>query len=147
MKGHKKMKKFFRFAFILSFSVSILWPSYLRNKEYERLTIKKLEEGEIVSSVQPITYSRTHKCEVMGLIHAPIEKVWDNEGFWELTSFENNSETTLAVYTLYVDLGISLPKKIIGNGMKGIPNIISSLRQGVHNNVHSEKSYDKKRGD
>ncbi len=236
------MKKLFRFAVILSFSFLSLWPSLLRNNEDERLSIQRLKEGEIVSSVQSISNSRTHKCEVMGLINAPIENVWDiicdynsydefmpritvaflvhpkiitlwqdqniknwnqfeahltkyrtessgdnllyfynrfkmpwplkdrhfvlrterfpeifksqwveiigntrvNEGSWELTSFENNYEMTLAVYTLYVDLGISLPKKIIENGMKGIPDIISSLRQHVHNNLCNEKLHDKK---
>ncbi len=241
MKGNKKAKKLIRFAIILSLTLSTLWPCSSGNKEIERLTIQRLKNREIVSSVQPIPDSKTHRCEVKGLIYAPIEKVWDvisnynsydkfmprtpkaflvhpkiltlwqnqniknwnkfekllvqykieacgdnpfyfynrfrmpwplqdryfilkterfpqiyksqwveiigntqvNEGSWELRSFENEPETTLAVYTLYVDPGIALPGAILKAGMKGIPVIIHSLRQRVEYTLQNEKSYDK----
>ena len=238
------MKKLLRFVFILIFSLPSLWPSLVSKNEHEKLTNLKLKEGEIVSSVQLISHSKTHKCEVIGLINAPVEDVWNiicdynnydkfmpqitvsfivhpqilslwqdqniknwnrfekllteyrtetsednplyfynrfempwplkdrhfvlktekfpeiyksqwieiigntrvNEGCWELMAYENNPDITLAVYTLHVDLGISLPRKIIENGMKGIPVMISSLRQRIQNNLHFEKPYDYKKG-
>jgi hypothetical protein len=61
-----------------------------------------------------------------------------NEGSWELTSLENDSEMTLAVYTLYIDPGIALPKKILQTGMKGISEIMSSLRLRVADSAQTE---------
>lgn len=38
---------------------------------------EKLVRGKIISSVEMLPGSKTHKCQAMGIVYYPIEKVWE----------------------------------------------------------------------
>jgi hypothetical protein len=62
---------------ILSFIV--LSPLFSQSQQDLRLTEKmeeKLVRGEIISSVEQLPDSETHKCQTMGIVYYPIEEVW-----------------------------------------------------------------------
>ena len=71
-----KMKALFRLAITLSLVSSALWPSSIEYKSFNTLTLQRLAEGEILSFIQLLPDSKTHRCELMGLIQAPIQIVW-----------------------------------------------------------------------
>ena len=223
------MKTFFLLFLYLGLLASSLQAFSTGMESLDGLTRERLKEGEIISTVELVPGTKTHRCEVMGIIRAPKDNVWDvisdynrysqfmpltpvaflvnpeaqnlwqgqsstnwnrfekelmkhkldvagknplyfynrfkmpwplkdrqfvlktekfpeiytsrwvevfgntrvNKGSWVLVSFEGRKDVTLAIYTLYVDLGISIPVKIIQSGMKGLPEIIRSLRQRI----------------
>jgi hypothetical protein len=71
------MKALFRLAVILSLVSSALWPSSIEYKSFDATTLQKLVAGEILSHIQLLPNSKTYRCELMGLIQAPIHEVWE----------------------------------------------------------------------
>jgi hypothetical protein len=61
-----------------------------------------------------------------------------NRGSWQLKSFENDPENTLAIYILYIDPGLFLPQPLIQKGMKKLPEVIRSLRHHILENEYRE---------
>jgi hypothetical protein len=72
-----KMKALIRLAIALSVVSPALWSSSIEYKNFDTTTLQKLAEGEIFSYIQLLPNSKTHRCELMGLIQAPIQTVWN----------------------------------------------------------------------
>lgn len=71
------MKALIRLAIALSLVSPALWPTSIEYKNFDTTTLQKLAEGEILSYIQLLPNSKTHRCELMGLIQAPIQTVWN----------------------------------------------------------------------
>jgi hypothetical protein len=61
-----------------------------------------------------------------------------NRGSWRLEPFESEPKKTLAVYTLYIDPGLCLPKTLIQKGMKKLPGVMRSLRHHILEDEYEE---------
>jgi hypothetical protein len=71
------MKALIRLAIALCLVSPALRPSSIEYKNFDTTTLQKLAEGEILSCIQLLPNSKTHRCELMGLIQAPIQTVWN----------------------------------------------------------------------
>lgn len=223
------MKTLFKTVLILCLAASTLRAASVEPRSFDPGTIQKLASGDIVSSIELLPESKTHRCELMGIVDAPIDAVWEvisdynryhefmprtpvtflvdpeamnaweeqsimnwnqfeedlakyrvdgygnnpiyfynrfdmpfplkdrfyllkverfpdryrsewieivgntrvNEGSWTLAAFEGQPETTLVIYAVDVDPGLSLPASILESAMKKLPEIIRSLRQHI----------------
>lgn len=67
---------------ILTAIFLIIMTSFLSSQPQEILqmdekTIKKLKTGKIIAHITQLPNSNTYRCQAMGIVYAPVEKVWD----------------------------------------------------------------------
>ena len=53
-----------------------LFPQSQQDWKLTEKMEEKLMRGEIISCVEKLPGSETHKCQTMGIVYYPIEKVW-----------------------------------------------------------------------
>ena len=59
---------------------------------------RKLVSGKVIASVERLPDSKTHKCQAIGIVYYPIEKVWETLGKYNLYSkFMPNTKVAFLV--------------------------------------------------
>lgn len=74
-----KRNNFFKFGGICSIllGVPFLYSMPQDNLEITKEIHTKLIKGKVVTQIIKLPNSGAHKCQAMGVVYAPIEKVWD----------------------------------------------------------------------
>lgn len=70
------MKSLIKTTIILFLAYSTLGASWTEYPDFDQTMIDNLSKGEVISFIQLLPESRTHRCELIGLIQAPIDDVW-----------------------------------------------------------------------
>ena len=69
-----------RFRMIPTILVSSLFSQSEQDLSLTKKNEQKLIYGKIISSVEQLPDSKTHKCQTMGIVYYPIEKIWEALG-------------------------------------------------------------------